>query len=213
MRDEFTATVRRTSAERVGLRCSNPKCMAPTSGPQLDPQSSVNVGVAAHITAAAPGGPRYDATLTPEQRAAIDNAIWLCQTCSRLVDIDPGRFGVGVLGEWKRLAESHAAAMLGIPLGSGRSDPLAAEAIEILREAAEEGDIWRIKHSAGEWIRAGGKDFDEPTNPGYGAAYVEALEELVARELARSENETWHRLTRSGFKIARSLITSAPTAS
>src|SRR5450759_1312560 len=53
-RDEFSQLVKRTLAHRVGLICSNPDCRAATSDPQIDPSSSVNVGVAAHITGAAP---------------------------------------------------------------------------------------------------------------------------------------------------------------
>ncbi len=57
MRDEFAIAVKDTLAKRVGFRCSNPGCRKPTSGPQEDPSKSVNVGVAAHITAAASDGP------------------------------------------------------------------------------------------------------------------------------------------------------------
>ena len=37
-----------------------------TAGPLDDPAKAVNIGVAAHITAASPGGPRFDDTLTSE---------------------------------------------------------------------------------------------------------------------------------------------------
>jgi hypothetical protein len=50
---------------------------------------SFNIGVAAHITAASVGGPRYDASLKPKQRAAIENGIWLCQNCGTMIDRDP----------------------------------------------------------------------------------------------------------------------------
>src|SRR4051812_16178668 len=43
-----------------GFRCSNPACRKPTSGPLEDPAKAINIGVAAHITAAAPDGPRYN---------------------------------------------------------------------------------------------------------------------------------------------------------
>ena len=96
-------------AKRVGFRCSNPGCRQPTSGPQADPSGSVNIGVAAHITAASPGGPRYDPTLTPEERAAPENGIWLCQNHGKLVDNDEQGFTVDTLRDWKSRAEAAAA--------------------------------------------------------------------------------------------------------
>jgi hypothetical protein len=64
MRDDFPTLIKEMLAKRVGYRCSNPGCRKPTSGPQEDPSKAVNVGVAAHITAASPNGPRYDPSLT-----------------------------------------------------------------------------------------------------------------------------------------------------
>lgn len=109
MRDEFSSPTKDLLARRVGFRCSNPGCRQPTSGPQAEPSGSVNIGVAAHITAASPEGPRYDATLTPEQRSAADNGIWLCQTDGKLVDNDAIRYTVEGLRDWKARAEAAAA--------------------------------------------------------------------------------------------------------
>ena len=78
MADDFSEPVKRNLALRAGGLCSNPECRASTSGPQDDPAKAVNVGVAAHITAASPGGPRYDANLAPEERSSSSNGIWLC---------------------------------------------------------------------------------------------------------------------------------------
>ncbi|HKG45502.1 MAG TPA: FxSxx-COOH system tetratricopeptide repeat protein [Pyrinomonadaceae bacterium] len=108
MRDDFNAEIKRVLAARVGNRCSNPDCLKPTSGPQLDPAKAQNVGVAAHITAAAPDGPRYETSLSPDERRGIRNAIWLCHTCSRLVDNDPLLFSVETLRHWKSIAEDNA---------------------------------------------------------------------------------------------------------
>jgi hypothetical protein len=72
-RDDFPDAMKRTLAVRVNSCCSNPDCRASTSGPQADASKAVNDGVAAHITAAALGGPRYDPTLTREQRTDITN--------------------------------------------------------------------------------------------------------------------------------------------
>ena len=109
MRDDFTSATKDLLAKRVGFKCSNPGCRQPTSGPQADPSGAVNIGVAAHITAASPDGPRYDATLTPELRRATDNGIWLCQTDAKLVDNDAVRYTVDSLRDWKARAEEAAA--------------------------------------------------------------------------------------------------------
>ena len=68
----------------------------------------VNVGVASHITAAAPGGPRYDARLTSEERRHQSNGIWLCQIHGKLVDSDEAHFAVEILQKWKRNAEESS---------------------------------------------------------------------------------------------------------
>ena len=64
MRDDFSAKTIRTLAARVGYHCSNPACMSSTSGPALDGERTMNVGVGAHIAAAAQGGKRYDPKMT-----------------------------------------------------------------------------------------------------------------------------------------------------
>lgn len=112
MRDDFSNEVKRTAAARVGYRCSNPRCRKLTSGPGVDPSRALSIGVAAHITAASPSGPRFDGSLSTEQRSSIDNAIWLCQSCGALVDRDLDRFTVDTLRDWKRRAENAAAAEL-----------------------------------------------------------------------------------------------------
>ncbi|OPL10052.1 MAG: hypothetical protein AVO34_12405 [Firmicutes bacterium ML8_F2] len=112
MRDDFSTGTKVLLARRVGFACSNPECRKPTSGPQADPTGSVNLGVAAHISAASPSGPRYEEDLSPEQRADSSNGIWLCQTCAKLIDNDPIRFSRVILEGWKRAAERAAAVAL-----------------------------------------------------------------------------------------------------
>jgi hypothetical protein len=108
MRDEFSADVKDILARRAGIRCSNPDCRRPSSGPRDAPDKAVNIGVAAHITAATPGGPRYDESLSSEGRKAIENGIWLCQNCAKLIDNDAERFTTNILRRWKSLAEEAA---------------------------------------------------------------------------------------------------------
>jgi hypothetical protein len=108
MRDDFPLHIKRATAERVAYRCSNPKCQRSTIGPRLEPSKSVNLGVCAHITAASPGGPRYDPRLSSDERKSIKNAIWLCQYCAKLIDNDELRYPVDKLHRWKKLAEQEA---------------------------------------------------------------------------------------------------------
>lgn len=61
-----------------------------------------------HITAASPGGPRYDSRLSPGERSEHENGIWLCQNCAKLIDNDAVRFTVDVLRKWKSGAEAEA---------------------------------------------------------------------------------------------------------
>ena len=108
MRDDFPEPVKRTLAARVGNRCSNPDCRALTSGPQTTGDKALNVGVAAHITAAAPGGERYDRSLTADERADSNNGVWLCQNCAKLIDNDLLRYTEVLLRSWKTIAEDRA---------------------------------------------------------------------------------------------------------
>jgi hypothetical protein len=106
-RDEFPRRVVIQLAARAGHNCSNPNCRRPTSGPDSE-QGTVNIGVAAHISAAAPGGPRFDSQLTSIERSAASNGIWLCQSCAKLIDSDPVNFTPDLLLSWKESSEARA---------------------------------------------------------------------------------------------------------
>jgi hypothetical protein len=108
MRDDFREDTKRVLAARAGNRCSNPGCRAPTSGPQVEDRKVLNVGVAAHVTAASAGGARFDGALSADERLSASNGIWLCQTCAKLVDNDPIRFNVDVLRSWRVAGEGSA---------------------------------------------------------------------------------------------------------
>jgi hypothetical protein len=138
-RHEFTPQVKESLGKRVALHCSNPNCRRITSGPADDPARAINVGVAAHITAASPGGARYDGLLTRDARSSFDNGIWLCSTCATLIDRDRGRFTVPLLRDWKQRAE-HAA-QLCVGAGTGYR-PIAANE---LRQQLTVGELAAIK--------------------------------------------------------------------
>ncbi len=98
---------------RVAYICSNPDCGASTAGPNSETTKTLLLGVAAHITAASPGGARYNPLLTEAQRRHADNGVWLCQNCGKLVDNDENTFPEKLLRSWKRNAEAAAFLKIG----------------------------------------------------------------------------------------------------
>lgn len=101
-RDEFPAPVKRVLEQQAASRCCNPGCGQPTRAQSWDGTKSINIGTAAHIHAAAEGGARFDPSMTPEERKAADNGIWMCRNCGTLVDTDEGGFPADLLRAWKR---------------------------------------------------------------------------------------------------------------
>lgn len=80
----------------------------------------MNLGVASHIAAASPGGPRYDAAMSSADRKAAGNGIWLCQNCGKLIDSDVKGHPIDLLREWKKAATQRALAAL----AGGHATPL-----------------------------------------------------------------------------------------
>ncbi|WP_172746749.1 hypothetical protein [Neorhizobium sp. T25_13] len=109
-RDDFSAAVRRVAAQRVAYRCSSPACDRVTVGPDSAlVGAAVSIGKAAHIHAASPGGPRFDAAQTPAERASLANALWLCSNCATMIDVNGGAsFPAKKLKQWRVEAEARA---------------------------------------------------------------------------------------------------------
>ncbi len=135
-RIDFPAPVKRVIAERVNYHCSSPICRVGTTGPRVDSARSLMLGVAAHITAASPRGPRYDPNMSDAERRAASNGIWLCQNCAKLVDNDEERYSTDILRRWKQVAELFALNRIG-------SAPLFG------RESAPHIDVLMIPHHEG----------------------------------------------------------------
>jgi hypothetical protein len=118
-RDEFSEKTKRAVAARAGWRCSLAECQKLTVGPSEESSDTItNIGEAAHICGAAPGrgSPRYVASMTPEERASIDNAIWLCRDHAALIDRDEVTYPAEKLREMKR--EHEAACARAVRTGS-----------------------------------------------------------------------------------------------
>jgi hypothetical protein len=62
-RDEFTKETKDIVAKRVGLRCSNPNCRRPTSGPQAHPVAGRHVDSRTSGTTSSGGWTRRAARL------------------------------------------------------------------------------------------------------------------------------------------------------
>lgn len=99
-RIDFRPATVRALAQRSAYMCN--RCRRLTIAPDSTPDGILMTGIAAHICAASPGGPRADATLTDNQVRSIDNGIWLCTECSKIVDSDVGQFPVEDLHRIKR---------------------------------------------------------------------------------------------------------------
>lgn len=108
MRDDFSSNTKEVLAKRVGYKCSNPNCRKATTGPQTASIKHINIGVAAHIFAAAQGGKRYNSNQTNVERSDINNGIWLCQNCAKLIDSDELRYTAELLQKWKLHSETAA---------------------------------------------------------------------------------------------------------
>lgn len=107
-RDDFTAKIKTALAHRAGYVCSFPGCGRHTSGPSDESESAYSsIGIAAHISAAAPGGPRYDSEMSGDERKHISNAIWLCSNHSIQIDRDYVQYTKEILIDMKRAHEKR----------------------------------------------------------------------------------------------------------
>ena len=137
---EFTKTTRELTARRAGFRCSFPCCDRITVGPSAEADKSSCIGIAAHIYAAASGGPRGSNGLSKEELKSPANAVWLCEDHASLIDKHKGvEYPRELLIGYKALHEARIARELsGIHAPFGwvknlkiHSSPLLAEPTEI----------------------------------------------------------------------------------
>jgi hypothetical protein len=147
-RDDFSKKTKNFLAMRAGWHCSLRGCGKSTVGPSEESSTAVTViGDAAHIYAAAPGlgSRRRNDSMTPEARAGIDNAIWLCADHARLIDRDEVTYSAEELREMKREHEANRAKS--VRLGKGHD--LGAGLLAIGPNIICTGDIRNV--SASSW--------------------------------------------------------------
>lgn len=148
-RDDFTPATRRAIERQARGHCSNPMCRRLTSGSTSDGVGEIDIGEAAHICAAARGGPRYDKNMTPAERRDAENGIWLCEAHARAVNSKNSKFTVEELRQWKQLTNlnSWRSVMHNVPFGPGMQIPTPDVARDRLRAAAT-ADLAVFRHSA-----------------------------------------------------------------
>jgi hypothetical protein len=119
-RDDFSEPTKQFLAFRASHTCSFSGCTQHTIGPSDEsPIAYSNIGEAAHICAAAPGGRRYVAEMAPEERKHINNGSWLCATHARLVDRDESTYTIDELRRMKEAHEAVCAARVRLPQAGG----------------------------------------------------------------------------------------------
>jgi hypothetical protein len=160
VRDDFNQRTKTLIAGKAGRRCSNAECRKPTVGSDAEQVGVIKLGVAAHITAAAARGPRYDPNLTPEERRGESNGIWLCQNSAKLIDSDLGYFTVELLLIWKKQAQERAFRDMMTPAPGAREEvppgaPAAGDPVEAVIDrlrAAAAADLAGFQRTAA-WPR------------------------------------------------------------
>ena len=131
-RDNFKQSVIDILFKRSGGKCC--KCRVSTFGPHTGKYDKYqNIGQAAHIAAAAPGGPRYEKKMAPEERTSAKNGLWLCSNCHSEVDKDSDKFTVIALRRIKKEGEERARREIGVaPVVSlTRSDKVAKGVVDL----------------------------------------------------------------------------------
>lgn len=113
-RDDFSETTKYELCVRAANLCS--RCRAFTIGSTNAGDRKNSIGVAAHICAAAsgPGAKRWDATQTRAERKHFDNGIWMCYSCSKLIDNEEVFHTVAHLIQMKALHQSYVSSLVGV---------------------------------------------------------------------------------------------------
>src|SRR6266487_5771878 len=87
MRDDFSQNTKDVLFKRARARCSNPECRRETCEAHSEEDKAVNIGFAAHITAASPEGPRYEIRLLSDESIKVRNLFPDWQVFGALVNL------------------------------------------------------------------------------------------------------------------------------
>lgn len=119
---DYVAATERALYAFSGTTCYFPECPTPVITFVGDePVSNVEI---AHIRGANPGSPRYDPTMTDDDRRSFANLVLLCKPHHEIVDKrHPDRYPPDMLSEWKAQRET-AAGIDGVSLAGVTEDRL-----------------------------------------------------------------------------------------
>ena len=183
-RDDFSQKTVTQIAKRAGWLCSFPTCRTLTIGATANGDGEINIGTAAHICAAAPGGPRYDEKMTPEQRASAENGIWMCRDHGKAIDSDMKAFTVERLREWKELAQKESWRRVLRNEGLPTSTTQPCDDLHVRHRNAAEADLAVFRNTA-KWpstpvpLRLEVDGLGEPATTNAIARAVVSLDDLI----------------------------------
>ncbi|GHG18432.1 ABC-three component system protein [Streptomyces hydrogenans] len=117
-RDPVPKAQEKIVIQRSGDRCAYPSCGIALS---IDAKAAEDlhkaVGKVAHIRAASAKGPRYDVTMTSEQRGSADNLIYLCGPHHDVIDTQLNYHTVEFLQDIKKKHERTVARAMSHAMG------------------------------------------------------------------------------------------------
>lgn len=113
-RDDFLEKTKIELLIRAANLCS--RCKVFTVGSTHAGNRKNSIGVAAHICAAASGrgAKRYDPDQSKAERKHYDNGIWMCYSCSKLIDNEEILHTVAFLKDMKARHEVYASKWVGV---------------------------------------------------------------------------------------------------
>ncbi len=114
---DFILSTVRIIAQSAAYICSNPECRKLTiTGSEASIGKVINIGEAAHIIGNAKVSARYEEK-TIVNKSSVENGIWLCRNCHKLVDSNKGEgYPTEKLKQWKIEHNKYLSKNLGKPV-------------------------------------------------------------------------------------------------
>ncbi|MEJ2249276.1 MAG: HNH endonuclease signature motif containing protein [Candidatus Lokiarchaeota archaeon] len=113
----FKLSTSRKIGQSAAFICSNPECRKLTiSGSNLSKGKIIKIGEAAHIIGNKASSARYK--MDPNiKRSSVENGIWLCRNCHRMIDSNKGKdYPIKLLFKWKEKHIKYLSKNLGKPI-------------------------------------------------------------------------------------------------